>query len=292
MTLFAKEVRVLWAERITAKTRTEPGAPEPLERDQPKAKRKRAPKKPRDPSKVKYFQYQGSAATVSPKKQWLLLSTTHRRTSTSTVDHTSPLPPSDSGYGSLPLPTTRRRSSTSTVDHTSPLPPSDSGYGSLPQTPNDTKIHTSSPQVVDKQDPSPDNAALLRCPPRVKTGPTVFIAVELLKLLWYLGGAKVPEFLLLDVKCQYLSFNRAGEIQKEGKFELIPVLHDVNFTSAIQYLLYEGLITSDPPCCCYTVSPESVIEGYMSASEVRQLKVQASKLVCHTFPPQAIRPAE
>jgi hypothetical protein len=263
MTLFAKEVRVLWAERITAKTRTEPGAPEPLERDQPKAKRKRAPKKRRDPRQLKYFYYQGSEATeTSPKKQC------------------------------LPLPITHRRTSTSTVDHTSPLPPSDSGYGSSPQTPNDTKIHTSSPQVVDKQEPSPDNAALVRCPPRVKTGPTVFIAVELLKLLWYLGGAKVPEFLLLDANCQYLSFNRAGEIQKEGKFELIPVLHDVNLISAVHYLLSEGLITSDPPCCCYTVSPESVIEGYMSASEVRQLKVQASKLVCHTFPPQAIRPAE
>jgi hypothetical protein len=198
------------------------------------------------------------------------------------------------GSPSMPRSKGPRRPSTSTVDHTSPPQRSDSGYGSVPQTPNNN-TEVLAPHLP--QQPSTlvswsDNTTLLRDPSHdpINAYQTLLDATELVNLLAFLGGVEVHCKLLLRAKLYYSFFNRAGEVSEWGTLELIPVLtHDHRLASAIWNLERVGMITSEPgplDSRRLKVPPNlrSYVEGCNAAGVVRQLKMKASKLICHTFP--------
>jgi hypothetical protein len=127
-----------------------------------------------------------------------------------------------------------------------PAQHSDSGYGSVPQTPNDTEIPTSSPQVVEKQPPTPvlrfDNATLLRYPSAGLQDPFKAYqvqsdAVELMRILACLGEAQIPGEILYRARIQPISFSSSGELELQPALELSPVLaHDDRIAPAIEHL--------------------------------------------------------
>jgi hypothetical protein len=205
------------------------------------------------------------------------------------------------------------------VDHKSPLPLSDSGYGSVPQTPNDTEIPHSSPQGVDVL--RSDNATLPRYPSAGLQEPFKAFQVrsdaeELGRFLAYLGGPHIPGEILSRARLAPLSFSSSGEIVHQPALELSPVLaHDDRIALAIQYLEHYGFISSvaapddgialDNQDLIVQITPKkgllarsfevsshlrSETESYNPPALVRQVKVQVSKILCHTFPCQAILP--
>jgi hypothetical protein len=280
--------------RIAADARIEPCAPEPLAHIDETIRTNPIMNLKWNHRHFRHSDIAGEMESLErkcTKKQRTSTSLQRSSTSTSTVDHKSPQPQ----YESVP----QAPDNGTGILASSPPQPSDSGYGSFPQTPSED---IESFSQVDEQLPNrvPSNCAQYpstRSPGPIKAYQDIADAAdakELAAVLVYLGGPKVFHQTLYLAGCDYPAFNPAGEPCTEGPFRLIPVLeHAGRRESAIKMLQATGIIQSEPGHG-YSVPADVrlTIEDNHTATEARQMKVQVSKLVCHTFPLPDRMPAQ
>ncbi len=120
------------------------------------------------------------------------------------------------------------------------------------------------------------------------------VASTLLRLLCFLDGASIPEFMLIRAKEPQKVWNSSGEAQKVSVTEvglnvdvLSLVLDNVKIDEAIKRLEAAMLIVSEPGAYGYrTLNLDSATQSQLTQCMTDPLvwRLQALILVCHTFP--------